>query len=360
MHFDVTYENDSNFFTPKTASYEDKRVYFDWCGIEMYYPVAVDMEITGEHYYNKLNTYSTPKDIRGTYLLGSDYDNATLVMDLSQIPAGESNARALKVTSLGDEYESICDKNDLNEFITTVTSNVFKIVYDTDGYYAKVGSSFICKYTSNPDYTYYLLYLGTKENAVKVKIGLNGTLMTPDNDVFIYCHSYGSDGIYLNKNDHVGSNEDKMVLYKKEFSSDESTQLETYRASFFTNTSACRDDNTTVTENIGWSTLANSFNGLSADSQGYLGCLTYVHNGEAAESLNDMVDRYDYIVSKYGFNDFMNRGVANTLQNNVSSTNSVSLGINNSNIALVVTVIVVISSSTLFATLLFVKRKKHQ
>ena len=356
-HIPVTYENESSFFTPGRASYASQELSFEWCGIETSYSVTVDVEKTDEHYYYSMHGFNEINDLRGTYLLGVNDDSVTKVLNLSDIPTDSSDAKAPAATSLSDEFETICDKNDLNQYLTDITNNVFEIVYDTDGYYVKVGSSYLCRENRS---TYYLLYLGTRENSFQVRLGLNGTLRTPDNDIFIYCHSYGSTGVYLNKYGNVNSNEDEMVLYKKELSSENSTEMNTFCASFFSHTSVCTNDDTTVLENLGWSTLASEFNDLSVDSQGYIACLTYVHNGEASESLNDMVDRYDYIVNKYGMNNFMNRNsdLMNNLQGNTNPANMQNTIVNHNAIIVVVAVSMIVLTS-ITAIFLFKKRKHN-
>ena len=364
--FRVSYDNEYNFFTLGKANYDTQRVYFQWCGVELDYPVKVDVDKTGEHYYNQLTTYTTPSDIRGSYLLGVEDSNELKVMKLSGIPTSEDDAKALPVETLpaitlSENKDVICDKNDLNEFVSEVTDNIFKIVYDTDGFYVKYGSSYLCRHDTG--HTYYLLYLGNKESSFKVRVGLNGTLMTPENDIFIYDHSYGSSGIYLNKNNHVNSNESEMVVFKKEFSTDEGDQLENYRISFFNNTNACRSDGSTVLEDINWTLLANTFNySLSVDSQGYLANLTYDHNAEESGSLRDLADRYDYIVSKYTtsvFPDFMHRIEANTLQNNyqsLSNYNELS-DMNNNSMFVIVSIA---TFSTLFVLFIIARKRRHQ
>ena len=354
--FKVTYANESSFFTLGQASYEEQELYFSWCGIETSYNVTVDVEKTGEHYYYTMHEYNSISDLRGTYLLGDNYNDVTNVMNLSNLATSSGDAHAVSMAALANEYDTICDKNDLNQYITNVTNNVFEVVYDTDGYYVKIGENYLCRHDSG--FTYYLLYLGNRANAFKVRLGLNGTLMTPENDVFICNHSQGSSGVYLNKNDYASANESKMVLFKKEFSSEEVSELETYRISFFSITNVCKNDGSTNTGSISWLTLSEGFEALSVDSQGYLACLNYVHNDEEAGSLNDMVDRYDYIISKYTtavFPDFMNRIGANTHQDNYHASQDVL--VMNNNIALIV-VIIAISLSLSFVPLMMMKRRK--
>ena len=355
--FPVIYNNETSYFSIGKADYDTQSLPFTWLGIPFSVAVKVDVEMTDEHYYYSLHHLSQINDLRGTYLLGVDDGSSTSVLNLSSIATSESSANVPHVTSLDSQMDEICDKNDLNQYISEVVDNVFEIVYDEDGFYIKVGTQYLCKKDSG--HSYYRLYLGNRENAFQVKLGLNGNLLTTDNDVFVYFVPSGAQGVYLNKNNESGMNEERMVLYKKELCNEETDEIETFRASFFTHTSACRDDESTVLENLGWNTLSNEFNNLSWDSQGYIACLTYIHNTEESESLNDMVDRYDYIVKKYSMNNFMHRNgdLINDLQGGTSLTNNIK-SISNNYIAIIIISISMISLSVVGAIFLF-KKKKH-
>ena len=360
--YNVKYSNETSYFTLGTASYADQEVSFSWLGFEFSYSAEVKATLHDEHYYNDVSDHSKPKDIRGTYLLGANHEDITYLLNLSTIGQNVYQSGIPSVVSLGSEMTSICDKDDeYGQDIANVVNNVFEIVYHVDGYYIKIGNKYLCRENPN-NYNYYYLYLDTIENAFKVEQGNDGHLVTPDNDIFVYFFQPGAVGVYLNRNGSVSSNEEAMVLFKKEFSSDESIELETYRSSFFSNTNVCRNDGTTVLATLvsNWSTLASSFTNLSTDSQGYLACLTYIHNDEVALSLNDLVDRYDYIVSKYsgdGCTDFMNRSAANTLQNNVQSINNITL---DNNMGVNVTVILTIVSMSLLSISGFIVMRKRR
>ena len=110
-----------------------------------------------------------------------------------------------------------------------------------------------------------------------------------------------------------------------------------------------------------WLETKTSFDALSVDIQGYLANLIYVHNGEEPESAGDMVDRYDYILSKYPdtYVDYMNRKEAayanyyNNYSNNVLSTLSLQ---ENSYLVIVI----ITACLAMFVPALFLFKKKRQ
>ena len=358
LEFNANYNDEPNFFTPMTAKSDDQKVYFKWCGMEFFYYADVSATKTDEHYYNSLEMYSEPSDMRGTYLLGVNHDEKTHVMNTSNIATTDEDAHAVQVTALDDEYISVCDKDINNEYISAVTNNLFEIVYANNGYYVKVGNKYLCKYTSDPERSYYLLYLGTIKNAFQVKYGDDGTLLTVDNDVFAYNHSSGSSGIYLNKNNDTSSpHEDAMTLFKKEYSSEINDEVQSFRSRFFEVTDVCDANGNTNLALLDWDSIETLFNSMSVDAQGFIASLTYSHDSETPESLNDMVDRYEYIVAKYGdkgFNNFMNRKISQVYEKEAS----ISFYTNSSSIIPVVIIISIVS--VLNISVLFVLRKKKE
>ena len=109
-----------------------------------------------------------------------------------------------------------------------------------------------------------------------------------------------------------------------------------------------------------WGIIEMEFNSLVVDAKGYLANLTYTHNGEQAHTIEDIIDRYDFILSKYpDLNDFIGRKEANTWVDS-ANTNHVRLSaIKNDNTAIVITIITIAVLSTSFVTLVAVKKKKR-
>ena len=149
------------------------------------------------------------------------------------------------------------------------------------------------------------------------------------------------------------------------------TNTEMEVTSFYEFLSALRDatescDPTGVEERIAsasWEWLENAFNNLSLNVQGVLASVEYVHNQEMNDTVKDLVkdliDRYDYIVNKYGYKDFMQRGSLIAQLQNVNSTPRIPVQISEDNTSIVV-VVIACSAITLFAVIFFIQKKKHQ
>ena len=108
-----------------------------------------------------------------------------------------------------------------------------------------------------------------------------------------------------------------------------------------------------------WTDTKTAFDVLSVDVQGYLANLIYVHNGEEPGSAGDMVDRYDYILSKYPdtYVDYMNRKEAAYHNFYLSSQNIFDNQSIQQNTNLII-IFVTIGLLTFVSVALFVKKKK--
>lgn len=86
------------------------------------------------------------------------------------------------------------------------------------------------------------------------------------------------------------------------------SELDTFKTLFFDKIQCIADGQTNFTQD-NWLETKTAFDTLSVDIQGYLANLTYIHNGEESGSIGNMIDRYDYILSKYQntYVDYMNR-----------------------------------------------------
>lgn len=296
-----TYSNEPDYFTPLKADYNNKTANFKWCGFDVSYSVDVSIPRQGEHYYSKVTNYG-PVDDRGTYLLCIDDVDVVKVLNVSNIPNNKGDASGVGLTTLESRSSYYCDKDDLNQFIPEIADNLIKIVYDTDGYYIKIGEKYLCGKDSGHDY--YYLYLGIREEAFKVYIYLNGALRTVNGDRFSY--SRGVNKMYVNKPGNAMEEPD-MVLYKMDLSESDYTTIGGFKELFY--------DKTSSVSNANWDDLKTTFNDLSCDCQGYLASLSYNHRQEPLYSLNDLADKYDYYVKQYDLEDFMARGAAGTLKN---------------------------------------------
>ena len=150
-------------------------------------------------------------------------------------------------------------------------------------------------------------------------------------------------------------------LYKLDTQSDTQNEVNSFVSGFNSNIkSQC--DATGLTNNITsamWTAQKNAFLALSVDAQGILANVTYNHGSEIDGSMKDIIDLYDYIVSKYGYEDFMNRGDAGTMEDNSSnSINPVIPNILQNNAVIIIVVTSIAAVSSLAITYLLKKRKR--
>lgn len=106
-----------------------------------------------------------------------------------------------------------------------------------------------------------------------------------------------------------------------------------------------------------WDAMASSFDALSDDAQAYLRNLSYDHGAEERDSLEDLIDRYDYILSKYDALDFMGRKTHGAYRQNALSMKGLSFDAKDiSFLALTLTFVGVAAAS--FAAVVYLKKKK--
>ncbi|MBE6126674.1 MAG: hypothetical protein E7182_01670 [Erysipelotrichaceae bacterium] len=143
--------------------------------------------------------------------------------------------------------------------------------------------------------------------------------------------SYGEDilsinGLPIRYNPKSGSERFKLYepstsnspvsLYKLNATTSINQELTDFIDAFNNGTKTCKSDGSTDAEALtaSWGSVASSYKALSPDAQGRIASTTYTHNKEEYGTVADIVDRYDYIVSRYGLADFMNRKEAGLIQ----------------------------------------------
>ena len=363
MTFKATYEGEPALFDALPVVYDssNSKAPFKWMGIEFYVTATVYPDRQDENNY--LNVSSPYKDLRGTYVLASPYDGVTSILDLSQLTGeGEDHSgNNGKVVDITGEPNPICDSTydggGNRSVISEIDDNVVTIVKESDGYYVKIGSDYLAFEMTSYHYGY--VYRGLKANSLPIKVDYN-------NDIVFSVPNEGNKTLTCDKNlkkfylSEVTSNERQVELYRLVLKSEHYSEMDTFRSSFFSKTATCDatgESNNLVLSN--WQSLASEFTALSLDSQAYIASLTYSHNGEEANSLKDMVDRYDMIVSKYsndGFTDFMSRGDAGTLQANYSLTDIVVIKVKNDALIIITVISVILMSAA--AAVLVLKKKR--
>ncbi|MBO4667429.1 MAG: hypothetical protein J5666_04815 [Bacilli bacterium] len=158
----------------------------------------------------------------------------------------------------------------------------------------------------------------------------------------------------------ANTSDNLACLYKLDLTQAELNSVSTFMSSFRNVVNACVNDGKVLTITAQqWSDLASSFTDLTPGAQGYIAGITYAHGQEAHDSFEDLIDRYDYIISKYNeFSDFMNRREAGTYVNNFGSQSNKLLNTyipNDNNAAIIV--VILVGTLSLVTTLLIFKKK---
>ena len=119
-----------------------------------------------------------------------------------------------------------------------------------------------------------------------------------------------------------------------------------------------------ITQSI-WSDLRTRFNSLTVEAQRILVSTTYNHNQEQPGTVEDAMDRYDYIFNKYWesydyIDDFISRSLTGTMQDNTTK-NALPTIIHNDefNTNLLVIIILISCLSVLCFSFYFIKRKNR-
>lgn len=157
----------------------------------------------------------------------------------------------------------------------------------------------------------------------------------------------------------VSSNPDNAAkMFKLMPKSSFYSELDTFKTLFFNKIQCIADGQTNFTKD-NWLETKTAFDTLSVDIQGYLANLTYIHNGEESGSIGNMIDRYDYILSKYQntYVDYMNRKEAayhNFYLNSQNIFNNQSIQQNTN----LIIIFIAIGLLTFVSVAFFVKKKK--
>ena len=363
MTFYSSYNDEPGFYTISPASYNGpdyKQIPITYCGWT-YRAFADIVEVEQDYeYYYRIN--SSKGDYRGTYVL-------------SAVVTNES-----KNYFVDTEISSVHDKVSYDYYNTTAAlkKDYAPQMISIDSVQFNIPAFEYTIRIKNVSGTNYMFLVAKDGSNVMYNNnglpGLTTTLsasaaLTIDSNLYLciggqkLVYHYLRDMIIFSSN--PSNDEHKVNLFKK--SVDETSEASAFVSSFNTLTTANCDPNGATSPTISssdWAAQASLFNSLSADAQGYLANLTYMHNQEAKGSDEDIIDRYDYIISKYGVNtysDFILRGQAGTLQTNYVAPPSERLFENSAQDTTNIIIIVVISAITIasIAVLISVKKRKQ-
>lgn len=160
-------------------------------------------------------------------------------------------------------------------------------------------------------------------------------------------------------------------LYKMDTTSTIENEVSSFVGGFHTSIGGVCDPTGIGTDiktlNSSWSSQADAFEALSVDAQGILASTTYIHNAEEPGSTKDIIDRYDYVYSRYSDSltkgDFMDRsGLSNYQPTGLRSFGRPLFDTNNfneSNSTILIIVVSVIGLSAIGGYFYYRKRKEN-
>ena len=370
MTFKSIYDLDEALFDALPVVYKEigsSYAPFKWLGITLNFTATVypDRSEENNYFYVKGSKYT---DLRGTYVLAAQGNGHTFILDTTRL-AGENvdhfnSGYVVQLTgaNINPICDSIYDEHGDRIIVENVANNVVTIVKESEGYFIKIGSDYLA--FEEREASYYYVYRGSKEHSKPVTVDSNNDLVINfnGNKTLVYDDANGIKKVYLQEGISSPSREFQIKLFRYTMKGEQYSEMNTFKGTFLTKTATC--DSTGEVNNLklsDWEELATAFNALTVDSQSYLASIAYTHNQEEANSLKDMADRYDHIVSKYsgeGFIDFMSRGFVGTLQRHSAYYSGLSI-INIDNTVLIAIVVSIISIASI-ASVIVLKKKKQK
>ena len=364
-----SYDSYPSLFGTSYVSYAYKSVFFKWCGVEHAFSITAAHDTSNEILFLKPDTEM--KDLRGTYLLGADIQPGgpngfitTVVLDTSSISRGEASDADFTTLNTGTAAVALPENPISSYYYDSISPTLDKERVNVMNNLVEI----VCKENATETYVEYSIKIDNKllfiedqppqgfDGGDPSTWGSFGKLKLSDinfattaNTVHTDEHNHVFIGSAIERQlvidysladgDHVAGrittviagddlneNQVPLCLYKLQLSDrlNHYQELSDFKDEFFTITSSYdptgvnRDGDVT---RINWGSIETTWDTLSLDAQGYLASLTYKHNQEAANSFELLVDRYDGIFNTHydiegGFNDFMRRGLAGTLQSN--------------------------------------------
>ena len=363
---DVFYDNEPDFFkaTSKvqhtSPGSSDGMIVMEYCGISFRVLVDIIEEVTNTNSYCLLS--GELDDYRGTYIAVGNLVSEYYGFKQNIVDTTPSTTAHFRQTIDYDNSGII--QLEINEFFSE-QGLPFKIERLTVGgqsrYFIHVNDGYLSFSTGEGD--------------------LNGALFAKSKESLT-----ANDAITIDSNHHVLMNGRTFVLSDSGFfgfstnssgavklfklmpSSDYETHIDNFMTTFIDDTaSACLAEN--VTSSL-WADLADEFALLTVDEQGYYARLSYTHGMEDTNSVENVVDRYDYIVAKYEYDDFMNRKDAGTWKDyfnyeddtlppdeTYDPSRVIGTEVSTSVIALAIIITSILSLSTVS---FFIIRKKHK
>ena len=361
--YDLAYSTyTSQLFSSPVTIYDENTSYIEVRIFEVVHTLQYIYNVTivnnaSHHVFNKIDTI--PYDLRGTYLLT---DSRPRVFDPSRNNESTFNYYdSFSAEEMNDFNNGVITINyeDLDACIiriarTKIGNSYYYHALDYSGRYICLGSQ-----VDELD-EYYLDHTDSASASNAVTLEKLGNYIFLKMGDYYYCNSDKNKLISFNKI----PNYDSGFLFKLSSSTESvANQVNSFITFFEKQTEVCKEQETystlpKISDEL-WNTIKNKFNELGVDAQGIFASTTYIHGTSELATKENVVDRYDYIVSKYNHEDFMCRKYANTWQNNVQGSNiSIVLKYQESYTPIIILILVALSlSATMIA--LIIKRRKY-
>ena len=323
---------------------------YTYAGVEKEtsFEITVNAYVAGT--YTKVTT--APQDYRGTYLFV--YEDATSPVALN--PTVASFNAANNTISVSISSNSITGSR-------TIDACSFEVMRDDDGNYR-------IRYTGGES----VKYLGAGSGSIALNSSKTATTLVTFKNID---EVWFNDAAYLRFNTgwpgfrgYTEGKQTAVALYKLDVTSAINTEVSNFVSGFDTalGNSVCKTDGTTVVSDVNsaWTSQATAFAALSVDAQGILANTTYTHNAETKGTTADIVDRYDYIYSKYSESltkgDFMNRSGLASYQATGAANSRIALFDVVASNATGTTIIVIVSliGLTAIGGYFFIRKRKEQ
>lgn len=247
-------------------------------------------------------------DYRGTYLIvnKNKNENSYSIYDSENPHCKDGTGNAITSGFTADDMTVVVEESNKNLLINAAIT-IEKHDINNDGVYEY--------YIKNHDGEY-LTYTRGNELSENEEPTTAVTLFDTDSytDIKVGGNRFANkNGAFVFSSSTLSSMNTRLYKYDATFDSDVDSAVGAFMDSmYFLKTDVCPNG---ITESD-WDTANSGTSSFTADVFGYLGNVTYVHDTETSGSLEDCIDLYDYIVSKYGYTDYLKRKGSSAYQDN--------------------------------------------
>ena len=332
-------DNEDLFVHSKYAYHDSDDVNMIWFADTLNFNVTVIVNPSSGQYRKVTDSLS---DYEGDYRIASYYNSNYFV-------AAFTGSAAYKSATIDDGHLDITDGNKptVGDFSLEKDGSVYYLIND-DGKYVKA--------SYNEMYSYWE-FVGTydKSEAFSVDVVVDDNqllLQKHDTDLYLAfdgsMFGFATTGVYAS-------------LYRK-LTDAELESLTTFIDDFHKATKVCNPDGNNMTVSTStWANQKSAYNALDEFVKVIVSGTTYSHNNETYGSLADIVDRYDYIISKYSdYEDFMARKSNAAYENHYNGRSNLFPSLIDDEVTPIILVVSLLSIVSIIAFTFYVKKRKHQ